>query len=171
MKHLGEEIIQTGYDDKVHVVRNAARGIIFNDKKEVLFIYSSFYDDVSFPGGGVEDDEDLITTLKRECLEEVGAIIDSYKDFCFITEKRALTPKIDVNVFVSNYYICTCSNYTEPKLLDYEIELGYKAVWMSIDDAIKLNNKTLDKLIKYNKYTGVVQRELRILEELKKISF
>lgn len=167
MRHLGEEIIQDGYCETSFKCRDAARGIILNDKKEILFIYSSHYNDVSMPGGGVDSGEDLITALKRECLEEVGAIISSYKEFYKITEKRKLH-KEKHNVFTSYYYICEYEKLVETSLLDYEIKLGYENRWMTIDDAISLNENTLERLISNNSYTGVIVRELRILYQLKK---
>ncbi len=168
MIHLGDEIIQEGFVGDALIERNACRGIIFNDKNEVLFIYSSFYDDVSFPGGGVDHGETFQEALYRECLEEVGVIIDSHKDYYKISEKRKTKSIGDYNVFTSHYYICTYKEITNNCLLDYEIELGYQTKWLNIDEAIKLNEKTLKKLISNNKYTGVVKRELRILNELKK---
>ncbi len=169
MKHLGEEIIQNGFNEKINKTRDAARAIIFNDKKEVLCIYSSHYDDVSFPGGGVEEGETLISTLHRESLEEVGAVIDTYEEFYKITEKRMLFNEEDFNIFNSYYYICTYKELKEPMLLDYEIELGYESRWISLDDAIELNTKTLLKLERKYHYCGVVERELRILKKLKEI--
>lgn len=166
LKHLGEEIIQKGFDQTKFIERISARAIIFNEKKEVLFVYSKFYDDVSFPGGGVDPGESMEQALKRECLEEVGAIIDSYEEYYKITEKRAPS-NTKQNIFTSYYFICTSSEYTKNSLLPYEIELGYETVWMNIEDAINLNTNTLKKLIKNKKYTGVVERELRILNQLK----
>ncbi len=170
MKHLGEQIIQEGFTENKVLERNAARGIIFNEKKELLFVYSKFYNDVSFPGGGVEPEETIEQALYRECLEEVGAVINSHKEFYKITEKRDSSfSKDNYNVFHSFYYICTYKELVKESLLDYEINLGYETRWMSLEDAINLNSETLEKLINKKKYTGVVQRELRILEELKKI--
>lgn len=169
MRQLGNDLIQDGFDCSINKCRDAARAIIFNEKKEILLIYSSHYDDVSFPGGGVEDGESLIETLLRESLEEVGAVIDSYKEYYKIVEKRLYIPsKINYNIFTSYYYICTYSELKEPRLLDYEIKLGYESKWLSIDEAINLNNNTIKKLKKNNSYCGVVQREIMILEELKK---
>ncbi len=169
MKQLGEDILQEGFDSNNIRNRDASRAIIFNDKREVLVIYSSFYDDISFPGGGVEDGESLITTLYRESLEEVGAVIDSHKEYYKIIEKRKDgSSRDDYNVFTSYYYICTYKELIQSSLLDYEIELGYEARWVSLEDAIKLNTNTMNKLKSNNKYFGVVERELRILRELNK---
>ena len=62
--------------------------------------------------------------------------------------------------------MCDIDQYCEPHLEEYEIELGYKAVWISIDEAIENNILKMNKLTE-NDYTGVLKRELRILEELK----
>lgn len=168
MRLLGDVITQDGFDDSKIIERLAARAIVVNENKEILMIHSSYYDDVTFPGGGVDPNETLIDALHRECLEEVGGVLSSYKDFYKITEQR-VQGKLPANVYTSYYYICTCSEYKETSLLDYEIELGYSSVWISVDDAIDLNNKTLKKLIDNNSYTGVVVRELRILNELKNV--
>ncbi|QUH27060.1 NUDIX hydrolase [Serpentinicella alkaliphila] len=52
--------------------RITARGIILKDSK-ILLQYTKRYNDYSFPGGGVDPDEDLIRGLKRELEEETGA--------------------------------------------------------------------------------------------------
>ncbi|MFI3252534.1 MAG: NUDIX domain-containing protein [bacterium] len=168
MEHLGEIIIQKGFVPKVEIERISSRGIILNEKNEILLIHSTFYDDVTMPGGGVDPGESLTDALHRECLEEVGAVIDDFKPFFKITEKR-FQKNMDANVFTSYYYICTCKEFVETSLLDYEIKLGYSSVWMSFDDAINLNTKTLNKLIGENKNTSVVEREIRILNKLKEI--
>lgn len=167
MKHLGEVIVQEGFDSSKIIERVSSRAIFVNEKKEVMLIHSAFYDDVTFPGGGVDNGEDLIAALKRECLEEVGAVIDTYSEFCMITEKRAPS-KMEANVFTSYYFLCTFTDMVENSLLDYEKALGYSTVWMNIEDAIKLNEKTLKKLHDKKKYGGVVEREIRVLKELLK---
>ena len=68
-------------NDKQYV-RPSARGIIVNNGK-VAMIYSQKYDYYKFPGGGIELNENMITALKREVLEETGLSLvdDSIKEF------------------------------------------------------------------------------------------
>lgn len=167
MKKLGDDIIEQGFNANTEKQRISARGIFINDKKEVLCIHSTYYDDVTLPGGGVEFGENIVETLYRECLEEVGAVVATHEEFYQITEKR--NSNEGFNTFTSYYYICSFSELKEPCLLDYEIKLGYTNKWMSFDDAIYLNEKTLKKLKDNNKYFGVVEREIRIFKKLKEI--
>ncbi|MBP1157044.1 MULTISPECIES: NUDIX domain-containing protein [unclassified Paenibacillus] len=68
--------------------RRAARGIILKDSK-ILLLYTKRYNDYSFPGGGIEDNENLIIGLKRELSEETGAQnIEVIREFGYIDEYR-----------------------------------------------------------------------------------
>ena len=156
MKQLGEIIVSkllTGQTKETY--RQAARGII-RDGDNVLMIYCAFFNDYTFPGGGVENGEDPIKALQRECSEEAGVIIKNIRPFYKILEKREKDEETYL-LHESLFYLCDIE--------EYEIELGYKAVWISIDAAIKNNLLKLAKLTE-NDYTGVLERELRILEEL-----
>ena len=164
MKQLGEIIVSkllTGQTKETY--RQAARGII-RDGDNVLMIYCAFFNDYTFPGGGVENGEDPIKALQRECSEEAGVIIKNIRPFYKILEKREKDEETYL-LHESLFYLCDIEEYCETHLEDYEIELGYKAVWISIDAAIKNNLLKLAKLTE-NDYTGVLERELRILEEL-----
>ncbi len=58
-------------------VRTAAKAIIMRDGK-LLAIKCQGSEDVFYilPGGGQEPGEDLITCLRRECLEEIGVDVE-----------------------------------------------------------------------------------------------
>lgn len=49
--------------------RHAARGIVLRDEK-ILLLFTERYNDFSFPGGGLDANEDIVTGLKRELEEE-----------------------------------------------------------------------------------------------------
>jgi len=57
--------------DPVIFERTAARGIIL-DNEDILMIYTNRYNDYSFPGGGVDDGEDIKEGLIRELKEETN---------------------------------------------------------------------------------------------------
>ena len=51
--------------------RHAARGIVMRDE-QILLLFTERYNDFSFPGGGLDGDEDIVTGLRRELEEETG---------------------------------------------------------------------------------------------------
>ena len=169
MKQLGEIIVSQLLNGQTkETYRQAARGII-RDGDNVLMIYCAFFNDYTFPGGGVENGEDPLKALQRECSEEAGVIIKNVRPFYKIVEKR----EVDDETYLlheSLFYLCDIDSYCEPHLEEYEIELGYKAVWISIDEAIQ-NNLAKMKMLTDNDYTGVLERELRILYEIKGNNF
>ena len=166
MKQLGEIIVSKLLSKQTkEIYRQAARGII-RDGDKVLMIYCTFFNDYTFPGGGVENGESPLNALERECREEAGVIVKNIRSFYKIVEKREKDEETYL-LHESLFYLCDIDQYCEPHLEEYEIELGYKAVWISIDEAIENDILKINKLTE-NDYTGVLERELRILEELKK---
>ena len=146
--------------------RLASRAVIYQDGK-VLLIHSTFYDDYTFPGGGVEFHEDEYHALVRECQEEAGVIIENVRLFCKTVEKR----EIDDEAYMlqeSHFYLCDVKETCPLKLESYEIELGYEPIWISVDDAIK-SNEQKRSLLSDTDYDGVLERELRVLYRVKEL--
>ena len=146
--------------------RVASRGIIKNGDK-VLMIHCAFYDDYTFPGGGVENGEDPVCALSRECMEEAGVVVKNIKPFYMIVEEREMDEESYMH-HESLFYLCEVEHTCQQHLEDYEVELGYKPVWISIDEAISNNIKRMN-MLKDTDYKGVLERELRILYKLKEI--
>lgn len=165
MDQLGEMIIsKTITSQNKETYRLAARGIIRQGDK-VLMIKCRFYNDYTFPGGGVEGIEDPIVALKRECMEEAGVVVKNVTPFYKVIEKRELDEEVYL-IHESYFYLCGVESYCEQHLESYEVELGYEPVWISIDEAIKRNLERMDELTDTD-YKGVLERELRILYRLK----
>ena len=145
--------------------RIAAKAIIFVDDK--LLMIESSDGDLKFPGGGAEGNESAVEALKREVTEETGFIIkDVVSQLGTITEFKA--DKFEKDAFfemISHYYLCSLSEEkTETNMDEYELELQMRPVWISLDDAIKQNNEIMN-----NKPNFWVERELRVLNELKSL--
>ncbi len=72
-------------DKKRHIV--AITAVIKNKEENKVLIIKRNKNEIAypskwaFPGGKMERGEDILTTLKREVLEEVGLIIEDYKEF------------------------------------------------------------------------------------------
>ena len=115
-----------------------ARGIIINDKNEVLMCYSNGTNHYEFPGGHLKENETLEDGLKREILEETGIEIDKKNATLFYKIKYYCKNyhKSEKNRIVEiYYYIIDCnSDYNESKrnLDEYEKEHNYECRYINI---------------------------------------
>lgn len=164
---LLNKAIHKDYDPSTNPVlynRVAARGIIMNGD-DILLIYTKRYNDYSFPGGGVDENEDIIDGLKRELLEETGAQnIRVIENFGRYEEIRATHYEgydfMDMN---SHFYKCTADKKLgEASPEDYELKNGSEPVWVNILDAIDHNKKVISS--KEDSMGLSIVRETEVLE-------
>ncbi|MCY9692241.1 NUDIX domain-containing protein [Paenibacillus alginolyticus] len=144
--------------------RIAARGIILN-KNKILLLYTKRYNDYSFPGGGVEPNEDVITGLKREIAEETGATnIEILSEFGYIDEYRPhYKPEYDLIHMLSYFYVCQIDDHLSTATLeDYELANGMSAVWIDIHEAIGHNQEVIAKQESSMGFS--IKRETLVLE-------
>ena len=96
---------------------------------------SAFSYKFEFPGGKVENNEDKITALKRELMEELNLEITSFKHFA------SYNYNYDVNKIKLNFFV---SNVTELKIT-LKVHESYKLVtvrqlsqldWLAADYAV-----------------------------------
>ncbi len=76
---------ETGRVMPTHIV--AVGGIVLNDKGQILLVKTHNYRWV-FPGGQVEEGENLIEALKREIREESGIEVEVGELFCISSNTR-----------------------------------------------------------------------------------
>lgn len=148
--------------------RKSSRGIILKGSK-ILLMYTKRYNDYSFPGGGVELEEDLIVGLKRELREETGAKnIEVISEFGYVDEYRPhYKPDYDLIHMLSYFYICKVDeNFDDAKLEDYEVANGMTPVWIEIDEAIEYNRAVIAK--KEESMGFSIERETLVLELIQK---
>ena len=153
------------YDpDLDEILRVAVRGIIFVDGK--LLLINSSFGELKFPGGGKEGDESDEETLIRETLEETGyrVIPETIRPFGEVEEKRMSVHEEMIWHQINRYYFCDveseqggCS-YTEN-----EMKYGFHQVWHTLDEAIRINEETLQKEGRH----AWNQREYNVLRMLK----
>lgn len=148
--------------------RTAIRGVIARGNS-LLMIYSANVGDYKFPGGGVNHGEDHVQALCREIQEEcgmsvvrVGAEIGAVIEYDIPAEKD-----FDIFKMTSHYYECNVQDgFGKQQLDDYERDLGFKPVWIDINDAIHQNRA----LLKSDTMPDWLRREIFVLEYLQKIS-
>ncbi|MBD3895760.1 NUDIX domain-containing protein [Halomonas sp. ML-15] len=121
--------------------RRAARGIVL-DGEEILLLYTRRYNDFSFPGGGVDEGEELLDGLHRELAEETGAQgIEMLAPFGWVEEFRPhYKPEYDIMHMASYFYHCRAERALgEARPEGYEVANGMLPRWVNIHEAIAHN--------------------------------
>jgi 8-oxo-dGTP pyrophosphatase MutT (NUDIX family)/ribosomal protein S18 acetylase RimI-like enzyme len=153
-----DEIPEVKYE-----VRKSARAILIDAHGKVALLHVAKEGYYKLPGGGIEENEDVLTALKRELREEVGAEIEVINPVGIIVEYRDYFQQLQF----SYAFLChVISPLMEPKMTDLEKSLGFEVVWTTIDHAI-------DKTGEYkgNLYMPrfIAIRDATLLTEAKKI--
>lgn len=157
------------YEEDYSVFRRpSARGIIINNNK-IALVYSTTEKYYKFPGGGINDSEDIKTALIREVREEVGlrVIPESIKEFGSVLRRQ----KSDVapnNIFEQEnfYFLCQTDNRIfSQKLDDYEKEADFVLRFVDIDEAIRVNDEYHSPDI-FNEI--MIKRELKVLQIIRR---
>jgi len=156
--------------DKKHgaqpiIYRNAVRAIILKENK-VLMVYSEKAHEYKFPGGGIEHDEPREVALKREVIEEVGQDIKSVNESLGYVDQLYNDIYDEDKYFYqrSYYYFCEVTDeYVGMKLSESEIAMKFLPKWVTVDEAIRVNQYKIDH---DNEYPWT-ERELYILLLLK----
>lgn len=132
-------------ENKSVFTRLATRAIATHDHS-ILLLYTERYEDYSLPGGGLDDDEDMVEGMIRELSEETGAKnIKNIQPFGAYEEYRPwYKPDYDVQHMISYCYTCEINKELgTSKMESYEIKNGMRAIWVDIHEAIKHNKRTI----------------------------
>ena len=115
--------------------RYTARAIVKNGDLYAV-MYAEKFNLYSLPGGGIDDDEDIITALKREILEETGCTCGKITDLGIVKENRA---KADYTQ-CSYYYVVEANSMGTPQLTAAEKNNKTELQWHTLSEMIKLIN-------------------------------
>lgn len=143
-------------------LREAARAIVIDDMNLIALLHVKRDGYYKLPGGGIEDGEDKIIALRRECLEEIGCNIEILQEVGSTIEYW----EEDNEKQISYCYIAkVIGNKGTPNLTKSEKERGLETIWLSHKKVIETLN---DCHLNNWEAQYIVPRELAFLEEAKK---
>lgn len=144
-------------------LRRAARAVVFDDDKNVALLHVQKDGYYKLPGGGIEQGEDILAALKRECLEEIGCHIEVDQELGMTIEYREqYQMKQESYCFIAH----TIGAKGTPQFSEKERQDQFKAIWVSLPEAIHLTTESNTE-----EYQGsfIVPRDLLVLQEAEKI--
>lgn len=149
---------------KNYRVREAGRAVVMDDDGNVALLHVTKKSYYKLPGGGVEDTEDKMIALKRECQEEIGCDIE------IIGEIGAIVQYIKIFSLKQTSYCYLAKVKGEkgkPDFTDDEKENGFEQVWLPYDEALKILSDSKATNIEGSAY--IVPRDTAFLQEAKNL--
>lgn len=151
--------------------RNIVRSIVIDDDGYFYFLRLDRDDDfgksfiIETSGGGVEEGEDLISAIKRELKEELGASIEVITKLGVVSDYYNLIYRHNIN----NYYLCKVLSFGDSNQTEEEInKFHLKTLKLSYDEALceYENNKKcpLGRLI-YNREAPILKHAYKVLNK------
>ena len=139
------EIIKNDINKDYENVVTRVKAIIINSKEEILLGYS--YYEYQFPGGHVEEGENLNFALKRELKEETGLDYDTTNLEPFaVLKKYVQESKTIINIYYYKIFDDRIPNLRNTNYTDEEIDGNYKLRYipLSIVKDVLKDNKVIN---------------------------
>lgn len=139
-------------------LREAVRAVVVDDQNKIAILHVSRDGYYKLPGGGVDDGEDHMTALKRECLEEIGCNVEVTGEIGKVIEHR----KFCTLNQISYYYIAKLvGEKGVPEFMEDEIEEGFREMWVGYERARNLMEENRGVGIEATEY--IVPRDRMVL--------
>lgn len=175
MKNLGThtqtDVFPEKEDDREKIVfedRATGKAIVFDNQSNIALIGNKINPFYLLPGGGIDQDESIEGGIVRECLEEIGCIVELTGDVGMIDDYRNRDKKHCISYCYAAKLI---GEKGELKLTEDETKNGLHVIWVTLDEAIRILEKEAEQLRRgevtfYN--TGFnILRDYLFLKELK----
>ena len=155
------------YDESYRRFRRpSVRGVIITDNK-VAMVYSVKHDYYKFPGGGIENDEDHIETLKREVLEETGLTVldDSIRELGSVVRiQKSRFTENEIFEQENFYYLCDVEASLKRKGKNAYVTVPIKSTHYVVHYNVEGNPLVSIIMIDCNKNS--IKNNLNIIEEM-----
>lgn len=151
---------------KDYRTREAGRAVVFDSDGKVALLHVLNENYYKLPGGGIEEGEDKMTALYRECQEEIGCDVEIINEIGFIIEYRKIFTLKQTSYC---YLVKVRGEKGNPDFTESEKEKGFEVVWVSYEEAIKALNESKAVSVEGGSY--IVPRDLAFLEESRSYLF
>jgi 8-oxo-dGTP diphosphatase len=145
--------------------REAGRAVVIDQDGMVALLHVTKENYYKLPGGGIEESEDKIAALKRECQEEIGCDVEVIGEIGIIIEYRKI-----FNLKQTSYcYLAKVKGVKgKPDFTEHEKENGFEQVWLPYQEALKVLSDNRATNIEGRDY--IVPRDTAFLKEARRIT-
>lgn len=162
-KKLAESI---EYSDRI-----TGKAIVLDRENNIALVGNKLNEFLLLPGGGIDDGENIQTGIERECLEEIGYVVNILDEIGCIDDYRPRDKKHCIS------YCCTAriiGNKGDTKHTENETRIGMYTKWATLEEALDIFKRQKLELESgrvafYNTGFNIV-RDLLFLEEAKNIN-
>ena len=160
---------ETIVDESKATSRKAARAIVMDNKNKIAILSIPKYSYHKLPGGGIEDNEEIISALLREVKEETGCNIKIIEEIGLIKEYKGKYNQVQESFCYLSKVVGKKgkTNFTQD-----EKDAGFEIIWVNIKKAINIfkEDKPSDYTAKFiNKRDYLILLEgLKLLDALRK---
>jgi 8-oxo-dGTP pyrophosphatase MutT (NUDIX family) len=144
---------------KSYSARSAARAVILDDVGLVALLHVDANDYYKLPGGGMEEAENKLEALERECLEEAGCRIAIRDEIGTIIEHRKM---FRLNQTSYCYLVNVKGEKGVPNFTQEEIQNGFNLEWFTYEEALNALRGCHPKDAEGKQY--IVPRDIAFLE-------
>lgn len=163
IKIINPENLPIG-DDSFFEKQESVRGIVFDkNRSKIATQYSTNHNYHKLPGGGIENGENFVEALNRECLEELGYAIKIEKELGITIEYRN-NEKQNIKRLSYCYVAKIVNDEQELKLDAAEKRAAFIVQWMTLDEALKVWEKEIENASQDGSNKYILPRDLSIIK-------
>ncbi len=165
MKEIHTFDLRENKSETPSILRTASRAVALKENL-LLLIYLKETQEYKFPGGGVESQEDPVSAMIRETKEEAGATITKIHSALGYIDQINPDKYDATKTFYmrSIYYLVdVAKEMSQLQLSGYETELGFEPKWVTLEEAISVNQNRINLGSKHH----WTMRELWMLNYIK----
>lgn len=130
----------TEEERKGYRLRKAARAVVVDEAGNIALLHVGVSNYYKLPGGGLEDSEDPLTALRRECLEEIGCEVEVIGEIGSILEFRKSFSLTQTSFC---YFAKLRGKKGKPSFTAEEVQNGFSVVWLPYPEVLTALRETL----------------------------